>query len=167
MSPRTMARTQPKQGRPTPSDTGSGCDTNVNGDADLQRLIDEQLQADLEDNNLSLDVDDDFVDDANSASIGTVHSLEGDDISDRSSVRRERGPYDIAVDEGSKNEVSGEEPPNKISIPEVGEGPAPPVVIDGDPAPPAVDDGVLVDLNVKDVTGLPKMGGGGQSSTTT
>jgi len=154
-----MASTRPKRGRRAPSDTGSARDTNAGGDAYLQRLIKEQLRADLEDDNPSSDDDDDFVDDADSASLSTVHSSEGDDISDRSSVRRERDPDDIAVDEGSENEVSGEEPPDEIAIPEVGEGPAPPAVIDGDPAPPAVDDGDLVDLDVEDVTELPKVRG--------
>ena len=106
-----MAHTRPKQGRPTSSNTGSACDTNADGDAYLQRLIDEQLRADLEDDNPSSDVDT-----ADSASMSTVHSSEGDDISDRSSVRREHGPDDIAVDEGSENEVSGEEPPDEIAI---------------------------------------------------
>ena len=81
---------------------------NVDGDAYLQYLIDKQLRADLEDDNPLSDVNDDFVDDADIASISTVHSTEGGNISDRSSVWRERNPDNIAVHEGSEYEISGE-----------------------------------------------------------
>jgi hypothetical protein len=154
-----MARTRPKRGRPTLADARSARDTNTEGDAYLRRLIAEQLRADLEEDNPSSDVDDNFVNDADSVRIATDHSSYRDDVSDRSSVRRERDTADIAVDERSENEVSGEEPPDEIVISVDGEAPAPPAVNNCDPAPPAVDDGDILDFDVEDVTDLPKVKG--------
>ena len=98
-----MPRTRTKRGRPALADTGSARDANADGEAHLRRLIAEQLRADLDEENLSSDVEDDFVDDADSVSINTVHSSYRDDISDRSSVGPARCVVDFAANDHSEN----------------------------------------------------------------
>ena len=101
--PETTPRTRTKRGQPALANTGSARDANADGEAYLRRLLAEQLRADLEEDIPSSDVEDDFVDDADSVSISTVHSSYRGDVSDRSSVGPARCVVDFAANDHSEN----------------------------------------------------------------
>ena len=145
-----MPRTRSKRARRAPADTASAATTESDGDAYLSRLIAEQIRADVADENPASDVEDNFVDNNGDLSVATVDTSEGGSVSDESNACAEPEVDDTATDECSENEVSGGEPPGEIAIPQVGHD-------NNNPAPPA---GLLeepVNLDVEDVTDLPKV----------
>ena len=95
-------------------------DADPDGDAFLQRLIAEQIQADTEDANPSSDVQEEILDNEDIFSIDTMDSLDDDVFSDAASMRPEHNLDVVLINDVSENEVSGNAPPpHEIAITEV------------------------------------------------
>ena len=69
-----MPRTRSKRARSPGSCSNDTSGTERDGDAYLQRLIAEQIRADVADENPPSDVEDEMLDDADSLSVGTMDS---------------------------------------------------------------------------------------------
>ena len=147
-----MPRTRSKRARSPGSCSNNASGTERDGDAYLQRLIAEQIRADVADENPPSDVDDEMLDDADSLSVGTINSSDGEGSSAASSTREEHDPEDVALDDVSENEVGEVAPPEEINIVEVEED-------ETNHPPPALDEGDLLNLDVEDVADLPHMKG--------
>ena len=86
-------------------------DADPDGDAFLQRLIAEQIQADTEDANPSSDVQEEILDNEDIFSIDTMDSLDDDVFSDAASMRPEHNLDVVLINDVSENEVSDNAPP--------------------------------------------------------
>ena len=100
-----MARTRSKRARSPAASAASAGGADADGDAFFQRLVAEQIQADISEENPPSEAEDEILDDDGGLSVGTVDSSDGDDPSEGSSVHDAHDPDDVALDDASETRV--------------------------------------------------------------
>ena len=113
-----MALTRSKRARSPAASVASAGVADPGGDAYFQRLIAEQIQADISAENPPSESEDEILDDDDSLSVGTVDSSDGEDASDASSVRDAHDPDDVALDDVSETGARDSAQRDEIAIAE-------------------------------------------------
>ena len=113
-----MTRTRSKRARSPASSVACTGGADPDSDAYFQRLIAEQIQADISAENPPSESEDEILDDDDSLSVGTVDSSDGEKASDGSSVRDAHDPDDVALDDVSETGARDSAQRDEIAIAE-------------------------------------------------
>ena len=157
--PQLMARTRSKRARSRAASAASAGGADADGDAYFQRLVAEQIQADISEENPPSEAEDKILDDDDSLNVRTVDSSDGNESSAGSSVHEKHDPDDIALGNVSETKIEDVAPREEIDIAKGEEE-------ENNPPPPALPEVDLLDLEADDVADLPSVKKGRSSTTT-